>query len=114
MITERHSGYRFTFEYELRARHPRGVLARLDPYESYYWSPAPEEDHAAVPRNAVRSGDRDDVEDTYVRTAARMTRMSLPILVSCIACSICNTGILGPFMASTVGAGVPATSPVRI
>ena len=29
----------FYFEYELRARHPRGVLARLDPYESYYWSP---------------------------------------------------------------------------
>ena len=29
----------FYFEHELRARHPRGVLARLRPYESYYWSP---------------------------------------------------------------------------
>ena len=28
----------FYFEYELRARHPQGVIARLDPYESYYWS----------------------------------------------------------------------------
>ena len=26
----------FYFEYELRARHPRGVIARLSPYESYY------------------------------------------------------------------------------
>ena len=28
----------FYLEYELRARHPRGVLARLKPYTSYYWS----------------------------------------------------------------------------
>ena len=28
----------FYLEYELRARHPRGVLARLSPYTSYYWS----------------------------------------------------------------------------
>ena len=25
----------FYLEYELRARHPQGVIARLDPYESY-------------------------------------------------------------------------------
>ena len=29
----------FYFEYELRARHPRGVIARLDPYEDYYHFP---------------------------------------------------------------------------
>ena len=28
----------FYLEYELRARHPRGVLARLSPYTGYYWS----------------------------------------------------------------------------
>ena len=39
----------FYLEYELRARHPRGVLARLDPYESYYWSPAPKEDQPPFP-----------------------------------------------------------------
>ena len=35
-----------------------------------------------------------DVEDTYVSTAARMSRMSLPILVSCIPV-LSRTGILG-------------------
>ena len=39
--------------------------------------------------------DTEDVEDTYVRTAARMSRMSLPIFVSCRA-ALSNTGILGP------------------
>ena len=32
----------FYLEYELRARHPRGVIARLSPYMSYYWSTEPE------------------------------------------------------------------------
>ena len=35
-----------------------------------------------------------EVEDTYVRTAARMSRMSLPIFVSCIP-ALSHTGILG-------------------
>ena len=39
----------FYFEYELRARHPRGVLARLRPYESYYWSPEHKEDQPPFP-----------------------------------------------------------------
>ena len=39
----------FYFEYELRARHPRGVLARLDPYESYYWSPEHQDDQPPFP-----------------------------------------------------------------
>ena len=34
----------FYLEHELRARHPRGVIARLDPYESYYWSPEHKDD----------------------------------------------------------------------
>ena len=84
----------FYFEYELRARHPQGVIARLDPYESYYWSNEHKEDQPPYPVTLFVV-DTEDVEDTYVRTAARMSRMSLPILVSCIP-ALSNTGILGP------------------
>ena len=84
----------FYLEHELRARHPRGVLARLDPYESYYWSPAPKEDQPPFP-TTLFVVDTEEVEATYVRTAARMNRMSLPIFVSCIP-ALSSTGILGP------------------
>ena len=72
----------FYFEHELRARHPRGVLARLRPYESYYWSPAPKEDQPPFP-TTLFVVDTEEVENTYVRTASRLAAMSLPILVSC-------------------------------
>ena len=39
----------FYFEYELRARHPRGVVARLRPYTSYYWSNEPDRDQPPFP-----------------------------------------------------------------
>ena len=74
-------------EYELRARHPRGVVARLDPYEDYYWSNEHKDDQPPFPTTLF-------VVDTYVRTAARMSRMSLPILVSCIPV-LSTAGILG-------------------
>ena len=77
----------FYFEHELRARHPRGVIARLNPYESYYWSPEHKEDQPPYPVTLF-------VVDTYVRTAARMSRMSVPIFVSCIP-ALSHTGILG-------------------
>ena len=83
----------FYLEYELRARHPEGVIARLSPYTSYYWSTEPGEDQPPFP-TTLFVVDIEDVEATYVRTAARMTRMSLPILVSCIPI-LSNTGILG-------------------
>ena len=83
----------FYFEYELRARHPKGVLARLRPYTSYYWSPAPGDDQPPFP-TTLFVVDREDVEATFVSTAARMTRMSLPILVSC-APVLSQSGILG-------------------
>ena len=83
----------FYFEYELRARHPRGVIARLDPYTSYYWSPEHEDDQPPFP-TTLFVVDTEDVEDTYVRTAARMSRMSLPIFVSCIP-ALSTAGILG-------------------
>ena len=83
----------FYFEYELRARHPQGVIARLDPYESYYWSNEHKEDQPPYPVTLFVV-DTEDVEDTYVRTAARMSRMSLPIFVACIP-ALSNTGILG-------------------
>ena len=72
----------FYLEHELRARHPKGVLARLRPYTLYYHSNAPEEDMAPFPVTLFVV-DNEEVEDTYVRTAARMHLMSLPILVSC-------------------------------
>ena len=83
----------FYLEYELRARHPRGVIARLDPYEDYYWSPEHKEDQPPFP-TTLFVVDTEEVEDTYVRTAARMSRMSLPIFVSCIP-ALSTTGILG-------------------
>ena len=83
----------FYFEHELRARHPRGVLARLRPYESYYWSPEHKEDQPPFP-TTLFVVDTEEVEDTYVRTAARMSRMSLPMLVSCIPV-LSTAGILG-------------------
>ena len=83
----------FYFEYELRARHPRGVIARLSPYRSYYWSNEPKEDQPPYPVTLFVV-DTEEVEDTYVRTAAHMSRMSLPIFVSCIP-ALSTAGILG-------------------
>jgi hypothetical protein len=65
----------FYFEYELRARHPREVIARLDPYESYYWSPEHKEDQPPFPVTLFVV-DREDVEDTNVRTASQLATMS--------------------------------------
>ena len=83
----------FYFEHELRARHPRGVLARLRPYESYYWSPEHKDDQPPFP-TTLFVVDTEEVEDTYVRTASQLATMSLPILVSCIPV-LSNAGILG-------------------
>ena len=83
----------FYFEHELRARHPRGVIARLRPYQSYYWSPEHEDDQPPFPITLFVV-DTEEVENTYVNTAARMSRMSLPILVSCTLV-LSRTGILG-------------------
>ena len=83
----------FYFEYELRARHPRGVLARLRPYTRYYHSNEPGDDQPPYPVTLFVV-DTEEVEDTYVRTAAHMSRMSLPIFVSCIP-ALSTAGILG-------------------
>ena len=93
----------FYLEHELRARHPRGVIARLSPYASYYWSPEHEDDQPPFP-TTLFVVDTEEVEATYVRTAP-----ALPILVSCITV-LSNTGILGAVLASTLGAGVPRLS----
>ena len=84
----------FYLEHELRARHPQGVIARLEPYDSYYWSNEPGDDQPPFPVTLFVV-DTEDVEDTYVNSAASMNRMSLPILVSCIPV-LSDTGILGP------------------
>ena len=83
----------FYLEHELRARYPRGVIARLDPYEDYYWSPEHKEDQPPYPVTLFVV-DSEEVEDTYVSTAAGMHRMSLPILVSCTPV-LSRRGILG-------------------
>ena len=83
----------FYFEYELRARHHRGVAARLRPYSRYYRSNAPREDQPPFPTTLFVVG-TEEVAETYVNTAARMITMSLPILVSCREALSCK-GILG-------------------
>ena len=83
----------FYLEYELRARHPEGVIARLSPYMSYYWSTEPGDDQPPFP-TTLFVVDTEEVEATYVRTAARISRMSLPVLVSCRPV-LSTTGILG-------------------
>ena len=83
----------FYLEYELRARHPKGVLARLRPYTSYYWSTAPGEDQPPFPMTLFVV-DTEDVEATYLSTAARVGLMSLSILVSCWLV-LSRTGMLG-------------------
>ena len=84
----------FYFEHELRARHPQGVMARLRPYERYYWSPEHQQDQPPFPY-ALFVVDTEEVEETYVSTASGPAEMSLPILVSCIPI-LSDTGILGP------------------
>ena len=83
----------FYLEHELRARHPRGVLARLDPYTRYYWSNAPGEDMPPFPVTLFVV-DNEEVEETYARTASRMDLMTLPILVSS-ADTLTRRGLLG-------------------
>ena len=90
---------------------PRGVIARLDPYESYYWSNEHKEDQPPYP-NTLFVVDSEEVEDTYVRTAARMSLdvAAHPRVVHPRAVHHRDTG---PFMASALGAGVPTTAAVH-
>ena len=83
----------FYLEHELRARHPKGVLARLRPYIRYYHSNAPGEDMAPFPVTLFVV-DNEEVEETYVRTASQMNLMTVPILVSS-ADTLTRRGLLG-------------------
>ena len=71
----------FYLEHELRARHPRGVAARLRPYTRYYRSDTPRDDQPPFPTTLLVV-DTEEVAETYASTASRMPAMSLPILVS--------------------------------
>ena len=71
----------FYFEHELRARHPRGVAARLRPYIRYYRSDAPRDDQPPFP-TTLFVVDTEEVAKTYASTASRMPTMKLPVLVS--------------------------------
>ena len=83
----------FYLEHELRARHPQGVMARLRPYTMYYHSNEPGEDQPPYPVTLFVV-DTEEVEATYMSTAACMTLMTVPVLVSCTPV-LSNTGILG-------------------
>ncbi len=83
----------FYLECEHRARHPRGVWARLWPYVRYYRHGKPEDDHPPLPLTLFVV-DGQDVEETYVRTSARMDLMTVPVLVSCRPV-LERSGILG-------------------
>ena len=65
----------------------------MTPTEDYYWAREHEDDQPPYPVTLFVV-DTEEVEDTYVRTAARISRMSLLILVSCIPV-LSRTGILG-------------------
>ena len=71
----------FYLEHELRARHPRGVAARLRPYIRYYRSDAPRDDQPPFP-TTLFVVDTEEVAETYASTASRIPAMKLPILVS--------------------------------
>ena len=83
----------FYLEHELRARHPRGVAARLRPYSRYYRSNASREDQPPFPTTLFMV-ETEEVAETYVNTASRMTAMALPILVSSREALSCK-GLLG-------------------
>ena len=72
----------FYLEYELRTRYPRGVKRRLKPYMRYYWSDAPEKDQPPFP-TTLFVVETHEVEATFRTTAATMSLMTHPILVSC-------------------------------
>ena len=83
----------FYLEHELRARHPKGVLVRLNPYIRYYHSNSPGEDMAPFPVTLFVV-DNEEVAETYVRTASHMNLMTVPILVSS-ADTLTRRGLLG-------------------
>ena len=83
----------FYFEYELRARHPQGIITRLRPYTRYYHSNEPKDDQPPYPVTLFVV-DTEEVEATYVSAAAHMTLMTVPVLVSCIPV-LSDKGILG-------------------
>ena len=83
----------FYLECEHRARHPRGVWAKLRPYLRYYGQGEPEQDHPPFPFTLFVV-DGQDVEETYARTASVMSSMTVPVLVSCRPV-LDRSGILG-------------------
>ena len=82
----------FFLEYERRARHPAGVRQKLGPYARYYRSSDIDGDMPPFPITLFVV-DSEDVESTYVATAAAMG-LSLPILVSSKP-ALARAGILG-------------------
>ena len=101
----------FYLEHELRARHPRGVIARLDPYESYYWSNEPGEDQPPYPVTPLRRGHRGG--RVNLRAHRRPDEPDVAAHLRVLhTCSVQHRDT-GTVMAPTVGAGLPTTAAVR-
>ena len=101
----------FYFEYELRARHPRGIKARLRPYTRYYHSNEPKEDQPPYPVTLFVV-DTEEVEATYVSTGRPHDSYDCA-RIRVLPTRPVTHGDTGEVMASTVGAGVSETAPVR-
>ena len=72
---------------------PGESVHALRPYTRYYHSNEPKEDQPPYPVTLFVV-DTQEVEATYVSAAARMTLMTVPVLVSCMPV-LSHTGILG-------------------
>ncbi len=72
---------------------PSTVNFPRDEFADYYWSNEHKEDQPPYPITLFVV-DTEEVEETYVDTAGRMNRMSLPVLASCTPV-LSRRGILG-------------------
>ena len=101
----------FYLEYELRARHPEGVLARLSPYMSYYCSTEPGDDQPPFPVTLFVV----DTEEVEGHLRAHIGADDSDVAAHSRVVHPCPVHRRNPgaVLASTVGAGVSETSPVR-
>ena len=101
----------FYLEYELRARHPEGVLARLSPYMSYYWSTEPGEDQPPFPITLFVV-DTEEVEDN-LRAHGSPDDPDVAADPRVLRTRSVRHRDSGTVLASTLGAGIPTIGVVR-
>ena len=101
----------FYLEYELRARHPQGVIARLDPYESYYWSPEHKADQPPYPVTLFVVDHRGG--RGYLCAHRRPDEPDVAAHLRVLPGRSVQHRDTGTFMTSSLGAGLPTPGPVR-